>query len=299
MSKIISATAPCSWGVWYADGTPSGTPANMFLDQAAKAGYQALELGPDGYLPLDEGTLRDALLSRGLSVAAGTACYCFDKEESFASFRPQIERMCKRLKAFDASYIVAMDESDVGRCSEKKVGMAPTVWKGFFQKIKDMEQFTKEEYGIEVVYHPHIKSMVETEEEILRLLAETPGNLCLDIGHHAYVNGDGSREDTSVIEFIRKQKDRIAYLHFKNVSYEVFQEVCAKHLDSDMAFDMDVMCDLADGIVDYSKLKTALDEIHFSGIGVIEQDMPKATAAQAFEAAKRNLAYLKEIGMID
>ena len=31
------ATAPCSWGVWYADGTPSGTPAQLFLDQARQA----------------------------------------------------------------------------------------------------------------------------------------------------------------------------------------------------------------------------------------------------------------------
>ena len=27
MKQITIATAPCSWGVWYADGTPSGTPS--------------------------------------------------------------------------------------------------------------------------------------------------------------------------------------------------------------------------------------------------------------------------------
>lgn len=299
MSKIISATAPCSWGVWYADGTPSKTPADLFLDQAAKAGYQALELGPDGYLPQDEGALREALESRGLSVAAGTACYCFDKEVSFATFRSRIENMCKRLKAFDASYIVAMDESDVGQYSEKKEGMAPEIWNGFFGKIKELAEFTKEEYGIEIVYHPHIKSMIETEEEILRLLDFVPVDLCLDIGHHAYVNGNGNYNDSSVFEFMRSHKERISYLHFKNVSYEIFREVTVNHLDSDTAFDLDVMCDLQDGIVDYKKLKAVLDEIDFHGIGVIEQDMPKATSQQAFEAAKRNLNYLKEIGIVE
>ena len=74
MGKVKIATAPCSWGVWYADGTPSGTPWELFLDQAAEAGYQALELGPDGYLPTDEGRLREELERRGLSVCAGTAC---------------------------------------------------------------------------------------------------------------------------------------------------------------------------------------------------------------------------------
>ena len=55
--QVTIGTAPCSWGVWWPDGTPSGTPYNVFLDQAAEAGYKALELGPVGYLPTDIGQL--------------------------------------------------------------------------------------------------------------------------------------------------------------------------------------------------------------------------------------------------
>ena len=59
--QITIGTAPCSWGVFWPDGTPSRTPYNVFLDQAAQAGYKALELGPVGYLPTDQGQLRDEL----------------------------------------------------------------------------------------------------------------------------------------------------------------------------------------------------------------------------------------------
>lgn len=298
MSQIISATAPCSWGVWYADGTPSKTPYPTCLDQAARAGYQALELGPDGYLPTDEGKLKEELTAHSLYACAGTACYRFDREPDFSAFRSKIDRMCKRLRTFDASYIVAMDESDVGRYSEKKEAMPASVWDSFFTKIREMATFARDEYGIEVVYHPHIKSMVETNGEIVRLLEYTGVNLCLDIGHHAYVNGNGKPGDTSVFSFLREHKERIAYLHFKNISYQIYQTVCQKHLDSDAAFDMDVMCDLAEGIIDYMKLKEVLDEINYRGIGVIEQDMPKASTKQAFAAAVRNLEYLKGIHMI-
>ena len=62
--QVTIGTAPCSWGVWWPDGTPSGTPYNVFLDQAAEAGYKALELGPVGYLPTDIGQLRDELARR-------------------------------------------------------------------------------------------------------------------------------------------------------------------------------------------------------------------------------------------
>ena len=99
--QVTIGTAPCSWGVWWPDGTPSGTPYNVFLDQAAEAGYKALELGPVGYLPTDIGQLRDELASRGLSICGGTACYDFLKAASFADVRADVDELCKRLLAFD------------------------------------------------------------------------------------------------------------------------------------------------------------------------------------------------------
>ena len=299
MSNVKIATAPCSWGVWYADGTPSGTPADVFLDQAAAAGYKALELGPDGYLPTDENELREALERRGLEVCAGTCCYKFDQYGSFADFRAPVEALCRRLSAFGAKYLVAMDESDVGDRSEKKAGFSAEVWDNFLTKIRDLGDFTRENYGISVVYHPHIKTMIETEAEIERLMDFTGLDLCFDTGHHAYVNGDGRRGETSAINFMRRHADRIAYLHFKNVNYDVFQRVLHENLDSDAAFDQDVMCDLADGIIDFTELKKVIDEIGFDGIGVIEQDMPRATTEQAFASARRNLEYLRSIGIIE
>lgn len=299
MSKVTIATAPCSWGVWYADGTPSGTPWNIFLDQAAAAGYRALELGPDGYLPTDEAVLREELTRRGLEVCSGTCCYQFDRYASFDDFRTPVEALCQRLTAFGAKYLVAMDESDVGQYSEKKRDFAPEVWNGFLEKIRRMGEFTRDTYGIEVVYHPHIKSMIETEAEIERLMDYTGLRLCFDTGHHAYVNGDGARGETSAIDFMKRHADKIAYLHFKNVDHDIFARVRRENLDSDTAFDLDVMCDLRDGIIDFSALRDAVDAIGFDGIGVIEQDLPRATTDEAFAAARRNLEYLREIHLID
>jgi len=118
--KLTIATAPCSWGVWYADGTPSGTPYPLFLDQAAASGYKALELGPAGYLPTDPAILKNELDARGLSLCAGTSCHRLDQLGSFADLRPEIDALCKTLTPFGAKDLVAMDESDVGRFSEKK-----------------------------------------------------------------------------------------------------------------------------------------------------------------------------------
>lgn len=293
------ATAPCSWGVWYADGTPSKTPYELFLDQAAQTGYKALELGPDGYLPTDEGKLCEELQKRALEVCAGTACYAFDQGASFNDFRPRVEALCRRLNKLGAKYLVTMDESDVGMYSEKKKEMDAAVWSGFLTKIREMGQYTEEEFGIQTVYHPHIKTMIEYEDEIERLMNFTNLDLCFDTGHHCYANGNGQQDDPSVPAFMRKHASRIAYLHFKQVDGAVYRRVMEENLDSDTAFDINVMCDLPDGIVSFPALKPLLDEINFDGIGVIESDMPRADNAKVFASAQRNLNYLREIHIID
>ncbi|MCL2128905.1 MAG: sugar phosphate isomerase/epimerase [Treponema sp.] len=292
-AKITIATAPCSWGVWYADGRPSGTAWQVFLDGAFKAGYKSLELGPDGYLPKDNKELTAELLSRNMSVCAGTACVKLDQCRSFEELKMQIEGLCSRIAALNVQYLVAMDESDVGDYSEKKASFDANTWRTYFTMIKDMRHWTKDCWNIETVFHPHIKTLIETEEEILNLLDFCDIQLCFDTGHHVYVNGD-----SSAIDFIKKYSSRIAYYHFKNVDAVIRKKVRDENLSSDAAFGLDVMCGLDKGIIDFSELKQILDEKQFEGIGVIEMDMPNAQADAAFEAAKQNLNFLRHIGMI-
>lgn len=299
MSEIKIATAPCSWGVWYPDGTPSGTPWEVFLDQAAESGYKALELGPVGYLPTDNDVLRKELEARGLEVCAGTCVYKFDQMSSFEDKKAEVDELCRRLKDFGAKYLVVMDESDVGEYSEKKKDITEEKWAEYLKMMRDMGEFTKNEYGISTVYHPHIRSLIETEDEIERLLDETGLDLCFDTGHHAYVNGGVEFGDKSALDFLKKHASRIPYLHFKNVSGDVRKRVKDENLTSSQAFDMDVMCWLDKGVIDFAELKKVLDEIGYKGVGVIEMDAPRSTTQQAYDAAKNNLEYLKELNYID
>lgn len=297
-STVKIATAPCSWGVWYADGGPAGTPWDIFLDEAAEAGYVSLEMGPDGYLPADESVLKKELAQRKLDICAGTACYQFDRYQGFPDFQPRVDALCQRIKAFGARYLVTMDESDVGAYSEKKALLSPAEWKKYFSMFRDMGAYTKNELGIETVFHPHIRSLIETEDEIVRMMEECGLNLCFDSGHHAYVNGDSETHDRSAVDFIRKYGRNIVYLHFKNVDGKVLARTRNEKLTSREAFDLDVMCDLDKGIIDFTEMKQALDDISYQGIGVIEMDMPRAVPGQAFKAAKRNLEHLRAVGII-
>ena len=297
-AEITIATAPCSWGVWYADGRPSGTAWRVFLDGAARAGYKALELGPDGYLPKDNRELAAELSSRSMSVCAGTAGLKLDRCRSFGELSAQIESLCLRIADLGVRYLVVMDESDVGDYSEKKALLDVNAWRAYFSMIKEMHLWTLDRWDIETVFHPHVKTLVETEEEIINLLDFCDIRLCFDTGHHAYVNGGCGHGDSSAPDFIKKYSSRIGYYHFKNVDAAVLKKVREENLSSDAAFDLDVMCGLDRGIIDFAKLKQVLDEVQYKGIGVIEMDMPNAKADEAFEAAKRNLAFLRSLGMV-
>ena len=72
LPNLRLGTAPDSWGVWFPDD-PKQVPWHRFLDEAAAAGYTAVELGPFGYLPTNPEQLRDELGRRGLTLTGATA----------------------------------------------------------------------------------------------------------------------------------------------------------------------------------------------------------------------------------
>jgi inosose dehydratase len=72
LDRIRVGSAPDSWGVWFPDD-PQQVPWHRFLDEAAAAGYTAVELGPFGYLPTSPEQLRDELGRRGLTLTGATA----------------------------------------------------------------------------------------------------------------------------------------------------------------------------------------------------------------------------------
>ncbi len=69
----------------------------------------------------------------------------------------------------------------------------------------------KEDYGLQMVLHPHGDSHIETPEDIDRVFQATDPDyvgFCLDTGHIVYGGGDP-------MELCRKYPERISYVHIK------------------------------------------------------------------------------------
>jgi inosose dehydratase len=288
--KVEIATCPCSWGVFWPDGSPSNVPYKVFLDQAAASGYTGLELGPVGYLPTERSLLDKELSSRGLKARAGTACLKVDEAGGFGDFRKHADDLCSLLKSFDIEYLMMMDESSFGTDREAKKKESQRLIK-CYNIIKEYTRYAKDEFGITVVFHPHVRTIVETEEEILDFMDKTGSLLCFDTGHHHLVNGSPEKGDNCAIDFYLKYHERIPYLHFKNVDGEKMKQ-------STNSDDSSMFCALEDGIIDFTAFKSALEKTGYNGIGVVEQDMAGEPAEKSFALSKRNREYLNKIGMI-
>lgn len=290
--KVELATCPCSWGVFWPDGSPTFVPAEDFLDQAAESGYAALELGPVGYLPTDPEKLKAALDKRGLVARAGTACYKIDEMDSFENVREYAESLCKLLQSFDVKYLVMMDESPEAKTYESKRGFTKKRVMKNLGIIKNYVEYARD-YGVTVVYHPHMRSIVETEEEIQQLIDVTGCMLCLDTGHHQVVNGTPEPGDRTTIDFYLKHADRIPFLHFKNVNKEAMRKYQA-----DRTCGVQVFCPLEEGIIDFHEFRKALEYANYVGVGVVEQDMACQPAELSYKLSVRNREYLERVGIV-
>src|SRR5947207_15486312 len=105
--SIHVGTAPDSWGVWHASD-PRQTPWHRFLDEVAEAGYDAIELGPFGYLPIEPQRVADELRQRSLQLAGGTISVDLASADGWPKSRESTVRVCDVLEHLGAHFLVLL-----------------------------------------------------------------------------------------------------------------------------------------------------------------------------------------------
>jgi inosose dehydratase len=142
----------------------------------------------------------------------------------------------------------------------------------------------EEECGLKATFHPHVGTAIEKEDQIDRLLDETEIDLCFDTGHHAFWDQDA-------LGYLGRVRDRVAYIHLKNVDPAVRKRVLEGELTIAQSYGAGVMSALPDGVVNIPAVIQLLEHTNFEGPVVVEQDL--AEGGEPLTLARRNLAYLK------
>jgi inosose dehydratase len=290
---LTLGSAPDSWGVWFADD-PKQTPWHRFLDEVAAAGYHWIELGPYGYLPTDLDVLGRELDERELRVTGTFTMFHFEEGTAWEARRAEVERTCKLLAALQAKYLILIDDVYTDLFTGER--LAPSEldeagWKTFVETSRRIADVA-DRHGLQPVLHPHAETHVEYEHQIEQFLEDVNGeiDLCLDVGHHAYREGDP-------VVFMGRHHERIPYLHLKSVDPELQHRVKEEGIPFALAVADGMFVEPSQGAVDFRALKDVLDEVAYDGFGIVEQDMYPAPFDKPFPIAERTRLYLLDLGL--
>jgi len=293
--RVTIGTAPDSWGIWFPSDSKQ-TPWKRFLDEVAEAGYEWIELGPYGYLPTDVATLKGELGRRHLKVSATFVMHHLEEPSVWPQIEKEVMGVGSLLAALDAKFLVLIDDTYTNLFTGEATGpnlLDATAWKRLIAAADKVGDLAHRQFGLRVVYHPHVETHVEYEDQIEAFLEQTDPervSLCLDTGHHAYRGGDP-------VSFMRKHHGRIPYVHLKSVDTELQRKVEREKIPFATAVAMGVFCEPSQGAVNFEAFRDVLGEIDYQGWAVVEQDMYPASLDKPLPIAKRTRGYLRSIGI--
>ena len=299
MIKI--ANAPCSWGVLEFELEGKAAGFKQVLDEIRETGYQGTELGDWGFMPVDPIELRKELDNRSLAMV-GAFVPVFLKDES--KHAAGVENSVKTAKLMaDAGYpdafIVLADENgsvnertlNAGRVTSS-MGLTEIEWKVFAQGANMVAREVKEKTGLRTVFHHHCAGYVETPDEIERLLSLTDPSLVglvLDMGHYMFGGGEP-------LQALRKHKDRIWHIHFKDCQPVIAENSRKEKWDYFKSVANGVFCELGKGSVDFKAIVKVLHDWNYSGWIVVEQDVLPGMGNPKV-CAQRNRDFIKSLGL--
>jgi inosose dehydratase len=295
-SRILLGTAPDSWGVWF-PSDPHQVEWEQYLDEAAQAGYAWTELGPYGFLPTDPAQLQDSLGRRGLRLSGGAVfAGLHNGPDALRAGLEECRAESRLLMALGAKYLVLLPPqyTDMHTGAATEPGhLEPEQWDHLTSGMDALGKALLEEFGVELVFHPHVDSHVDTQARTERLLENTDPqyvNLCLDTGHLAYCGGDN-------VAVIEKYPERITYTHLKQVDPLVVLQVRAENRPFSDAVKLGAMVEPPLGIPAMPPLIDALRRLDREVFAIVEQDLYPCAPDVPLPIAERTARYLGGCGL--
>ncbi|MFQ5694350.1 MAG: TIM barrel protein [Terriglobia bacterium] len=280
---------------------PPDYPYTRVLEEIAQAGYAGTELGPYGFLPTDPATLKKGLKQRRLTLcSAFVAMHLGDRKAHQAGFA-HVTRTAELLCQVGCRVLILADEvtperlAAAGRAADAaQHGWTEAEWEVAQQALSEVVSLCRAR-GLEVAFHHHVGTHVETPEEVDRFLALRPAEdfgLCLDTGHCLYGGGDP-------VEELKRYASRVRCLHFKDIDAGRLDEVRRQQLDFYDAVRHGVFALLGQGAVNLQSVVELLRLQEFDGWVVVEQDvLPGGRGATTpLENATAGREFLRTLGI--
>jgi inosose dehydratase len=257
--ELRIAGAPISWGVCEVPGWGYQLPAGRVLGEMRSLGLAATEFGPVGYLPEDPA---DLLAAHGLRAVGGFVPAVL--HEPGHDPRPEVGAVAARYAAAGAGTVVlAADTGGHGYDARPELDAAG--WATLLSNLDGVAAAVAAA-GLTPTLHPHVGTMVETADDVDRVLAGSAVPLCLDTGHLAVGGADPAR-------IAAEHPGRVAHVHLKDVDAGLAARVRGRDVTYAEAVRAGMFRPLGKGDVDIAGIVRTLDAAGYPGWYVLEQDV--------------------------
>ncbi len=296
--RFLFACAPDSWGVLDYPGPSWEQSYEKMLDEVVEAGYMGTELGPYGFFPTDPKALQPQLEKRKLKLLGSFVPVKMTDPVAGAAVMERIRKVGNLLATLKAPFLVMADDQSPernaysGRVYDPGCPtMTAEQWKHVGKIVADAEKVAKE-FGLDLVFHPHVATYVESPEECERFFdatSRTNVGLCLDTGHCVYGHGDSVKE-------AEKYKSKLRFVHIKDCNVTVLEEARKKKWTFEEAIEHKVFTIIGQGGIDFPAFFRTLLKNGYSGWSVVEQDVKfGATEIPPKVSVAASLKYLKDV----
>ncbi|TFD73785.1 TIM barrel protein [Cryobacterium gelidum] len=259
LSRI--AAAPISWGVCEVPGWGFQLTSERVLSEMSELGVVATEFGPEGFLPASPGNKAATLADAGLKAVGGFVPILL--HDAGSDPVPAIQAELDSFVAAGATRLVlSADTGQVGY--DSRPALSEQEWKTLLTNLDRLVQAAATR-GVVASIHPHFGTMIQSNDDVERVLNGSRIGLCLDTGH-LLIGG------TDPVELASKHASRISHVHLKDVRLDLAARVQRKELSYTDAVRLGMYTPLGSGEIDIATIVNALEEAGYAGYYVLEQD---------------------------
>jgi len=256
------AGAPISWGVCEVPGWGHQMSPDRVMAEMSGIGLTATEFGPEGFLPEDP-MQKSAFLAKHKMQAIG-GFYPILLHDSSHDPIPAVAKELEGYVASKAEVLVLAASTGVEGYDGDRPVLNEQQWNTMFENLKAVAELASQS-GVKAVLHPHVGTMVESAEDIEKVLQGSSIAFCLDTGH-MLIGG------TDPVEFSRLHGNRIAHSHLKDVNLAVSAKVRAGELSYYEGVQQGLYTPLGQGDVDVRSIIKNMLSANYQGWFTLEQD---------------------------
>jgi inosose dehydratase len=225
-------------------------------------GMTATELGAPGFLPTDPDEVKAELAAYGMTLMGGfTPVVLHDPAQRQATI-DSATATAKLIQRAGATKFISAGVQDWDWAIPRPLSVDEQ--KHMVEMFGVIDEICSA-HGLQQVLHSHVQTVVETKDDINRVLDTCDVNFCLDTGHMAIGGQDP-------VAFAKEAMERVGHVHLKDVRLDMVPPVLRREVTLMAATQAGLFTPLGQGDVDILGVVQTLEAAGYQGWYVIEQD---------------------------